>query len=77
MHDVVIRGGTIVDGTGAPAFTGDVAVDGSRIASVDGRAGPARRDIDATGMLAKRGTRPGNIASVSASAISSSGTPSA
>ena len=31
MHDTVIRGGTIVDGTGKPAFTGDVAIDGDRI----------------------------------------------
>ena len=43
MHDVVIRGGTIVDGTGAPAFTGDVALDGDRIAQVGGKAGPAKR----------------------------------
>jgi hypothetical protein len=26
MHDIVIRGGTILDGTGAAAFTGDVAI---------------------------------------------------
>jgi N-acyl-D-amino-acid deacylase len=31
MHDIVIRGGTIIDGSGAPAFTGDIAVDGRRI----------------------------------------------
>jgi N-acyl-D-aspartate/D-glutamate deacylase len=28
MHDVVIRGGTIIDGTGAAPFTGDVAIEG-------------------------------------------------
>jgi len=28
MHDIVIRGGTIIDGTGQAAFTGDVAVMG-------------------------------------------------
>ncbi|MEA2897796.1 MAG: hypothetical protein QOJ84_3411, partial [Bradyrhizobium sp.] len=26
MHDIVIRGGSIIDGSGAPAFTGDVAI---------------------------------------------------
>ena len=51
MHDVVIRGGTIVDGTGAPRFTGDLAIDGDRIAQVGGKAGPARRDIAAEGRL--------------------------
>ena len=49
MHDIVIRGGTIVDGTGRPAFVGDVAIDGDKIVSVGGKAGPARRDIDAAG----------------------------
>jgi N-acyl-D-aspartate/D-glutamate deacylase len=34
MHDLVIRGGTLVDGTGAPATVGDVAVDGGRITQV-------------------------------------------
>ena len=40
MHDIVIRGGTIVDGTGKAAFTGDVAIEGDRIAAVGGKLGP-------------------------------------
>ncbi len=55
MHDLVIRGGTIVDGTGAPSRTGDVAIDGDRITAVGGTAGPARRTIDATGKLVTPG----------------------
>jgi N-acyl-D-amino-acid deacylase len=55
MHDIVIRGGTIVDGTGCPRFAGDVAIDGDRIAAVGGKAGPARRDIAADGMLVTPG----------------------
>ena len=55
MHDIVIRGGTIVDGTGRPAFVGDVAIDGDKIVSVGGKAGPARRDIDAAGHLVTPG----------------------
>ena len=55
MHDIVIRGGTIIDGTGGSAFTGDVAIDGERIVAVGGTAGPARRDIDADGLLVTPG----------------------
>jgi N-acyl-D-aspartate/D-glutamate deacylase len=51
----VIRGGTIVDGTGKAAFTGDVAIAGSRIAAVGGKLGPARREIDAAGLLVTPG----------------------
>jgi N-acyl-D-aspartate/D-glutamate deacylase len=55
MHDIVIRGGTIVDGTGNPRFTGDVAIADGRIAAVGGKQGPARRDIDANGLLVTPG----------------------
>jgi N-acyl-D-aspartate/D-glutamate deacylase len=55
MHDIVIRGGTIIDGTGKPAFSGDVAIAGDRITAVGGKQGPARRDIDADGLLVTPG----------------------
>ena len=43
MHDLVIRNGTVVDGTGAPRRRADVVVDGERIVDVaePGTAGPA------------------------------------
>ena len=47
MHDIVIRGGTIVDGTGAPCHTGDVAIDGGALTQVGGRVeGKGRRELD-------------------------------
>ena len=55
MHDIVIRGGTIVDGTGKPAFTGDLAIAGERLVEVGGKLGPARREINATGLLVTPG----------------------
>src|SRR5262245_44514671 len=55
MHDLVIRGGTIVDGTGAAARAGDLAIDGDRIASVGGTAGRGRREIDARDLLVTPG----------------------
>ena len=56
-YDLVIRGGRIVDGTGAPAYDGDVAITGGRIAAV-GRvddAGDATRTIDAAGHVVAPG----------------------
>jgi len=51
MHDVVISGANIVDGTGAPAFTGDVAVSGGIITHVGTKvSGEAKHRIDADGM---------------------------
>jgi len=55
MHDLVIRGGTLVDGTGAPARTADVAVDDGVITAVGGEVGAGRREIDATGLLVTPG----------------------
>jgi len=55
MHDLVIRGGTILDGTGGPRFAGDVAIDGARIAAVGGVAAGGRREIDAAGLLVAPG----------------------
>ncbi|MBS0540187.1 MAG: amidohydrolase family protein [Proteobacteria bacterium] len=55
MHDIVIRGGTIVDGTGAPAVQGDVAIDGDKIVQVGGKAGPGKREVKAEGRLVTPG----------------------
>jgi N-acyl-D-amino-acid deacylase len=55
MYDLVIRGGTIVDGTGRPATTGDVAVSGDRIAALGSVDGPGRREIDAVGAVVTPG----------------------
>src|SRR5919199_5048139 len=57
MHDLVIRGGTVIDGTGAPQRVADVAVDGGVITAVErgGRVGRGRREIDAVGLLVTPG----------------------
>jgi N-acyl-D-aspartate/D-glutamate deacylase len=53
-HDVVIRGGTVVDGTGAPGRQADVAIDGDRIAEIgDGLSGT--RELDASGQVVSPG----------------------
>ncbi|MFA5882463.1 MAG: amidohydrolase family protein [Acidimicrobiia bacterium] len=54
MHDLVIRGGSVVDGTGAPAFTADVAVSNGIVTEI-GRVGAARREIDADGAVVTPG----------------------
>ncbi len=55
MHDTVIRGGTIVDGTGKASFVGDVAVTDGLISHVGGKAGPGKREIEANGLLVTPG----------------------
>jgi N-acyl-D-aspartate/D-glutamate deacylase len=56
MLDIVIRNGRIVDGSGLPAFRGDVAIAGGRIRRVGGHVGaPARRELDAGGRVVAPG----------------------
>ncbi|CAN5764075.1 amidohydrolase family protein [soil metagenome] len=55
MHDLVIRGGTVVDGTGAPARTADVAIDGDRITAVGQVDDRGRIEVDADGALVTPG----------------------
>lgn len=55
MHDLVIRGGKVVDGTGAAPVTADVAIDGEQIVAVGSVDGAGRREIDADGALVAPG----------------------
>src|SRR6188472_241944 len=54
-HDLIIRGGTVVDGTGAPARTADVAIDGDEIVEVGRVRERAKRVIDADGLVVTPG----------------------
>ena len=54
-HDLVIRSGSVVDGTGAPARTADVAIDEGRITAVGEVTGSGRREIDADGAVVTPG----------------------
>ncbi|HJM31015.1 MAG: amidohydrolase family protein [Acidimicrobiales bacterium] len=54
-YDLVIRGGTVVDGTGVPATTADVAIDGDRVVEVGRVEGSARRELDADGLIVTPG----------------------
>jgi len=54
-HDLVIRGGMIVDGTGAPARSGDVAVRDGRISEVGRVTGRGEKEIDAGGLVVAPG----------------------
>lgn len=55
MHDLVIRGALIIDGTGRPAYQGDVALDAATIVQVGGKADAGRREIRADGAVVTPG----------------------
>ena len=51
MYDLVIRNATIVDGTGEPAYSGDLAVSQGKIAAVGKVSDSGKKEIDAQGKL--------------------------
>jgi N-acyl-D-aspartate/D-glutamate deacylase len=54
-YDLLIKNGTIVDGSGGEAYRGDVAISGDKIAAVGEVEGSAARTIDAEGQLVTPG----------------------
>lgn len=55
-YDLLIRGGTIVDGTGAATYVGDVAISNGSIAAIGADVdGTAKETIDATGLIVTPG----------------------
>lgn len=55
MYDLIIRGAEICDGSGAPRQRGDIAIANGRIAGIGAVDGPARRSLDAEGLVAAPG----------------------
>src|SRR4051795_9946805 len=55
MPELVIRGGTVVDGTGAPPCTADVAIDAGIVVEVGRVETRGRREIDADGLIVTPG----------------------
>jgi N-acyl-D-aspartate/D-glutamate deacylase len=55
LLDLVLRGGTVVDGTGDPAVVADVGVQSGRIVDVGSAVEPGRREIDVTGLVVAPG----------------------
>ncbi|MGR6999030.1 amidohydrolase family protein [Yinghuangia aomiensis] len=55
MDDLVIRGGTVADGTGTPPRTADVAITAGRITAVGDNLPRGRRELDADGLLVSPG----------------------
>src|SRR2546428_11951376 len=56
VDDIVIRGGQVVDGSGAPGRVADVVIRDGRVAAIEpGHVGPARRVIDARGRVVSPG----------------------
>jgi len=55
MHDLIIKGGAIIDGSGAPALEADIAITGEHITAIGRITAPARETIDARGLIVTPG----------------------
>ena len=55
MFDLVIRNGTVLDGSGAPRRIADIAVQDGKIAAVGPKLGTGKREIDAAGLIVAPG----------------------
>ena len=53
-YDLLIKNGLIVDGSGMPAFRGDVGVKNGKIAEIGKLSSPAKKTIDADGRVVAR-----------------------
>src|SRR3989441_9333076 len=54
-YDLIIRNGTVVDGSGRPRFAADVGIEGDRIVAVGTLGSDARRTIEAAGRVVAPG----------------------
>ena len=54
-HDLLIKNGTVIDGTGSPGFQADVAVNGEKIAAIGKNLGAGKKEIDAKGHVVAPG----------------------
>ncbi len=55
-YDIIIRAGSVIDGTGAPARQADIGIVGDRITAIDDHIeGAGAREIDATGRIVTPG----------------------
>lgn len=55
MHNLIIRNATVFDGSGAPGKKADIAITGDRISAVGRVTGPAKAELDASGLAAAPG----------------------
>jgi N-acyl-D-aspartate/D-glutamate deacylase len=55
MHDLVIRGGQVIDGSGGPRRTADISIDGGRVVEVGQVSQRGARELDADGLLVTPG----------------------
>jgi N-acyl-D-aspartate/D-glutamate deacylase len=55
VHDLLIKNGTVIDGSGSPGFEADVAIDGEKITAIGNSLGSGKKEIDAKGHVVAPG----------------------